>query len=416
MINLNLINIISILFVLLPFAIITGSFLTDTIVVILALYFIILCFKKNLWDYLKNYFVYLFAIFYFYILLRSFFSIDIYLSLEHSLFYFRYLFFVLCICYLINNNNNIIKYFMYSLLAAFILLVTDAYIQFFFTKNIFGWENSINERLSGLFRNKYVLGQYLARMYPILLGVVFMTSYKSKITLRLSIILLFFIDVLVFITGDRTAFLLMTMSTTMILVLANQYKLLRLAVFAISLIFISLSLSFNNNVYDRIVDETIQEAGIGKNETYIISSTHQDLYTTSLKMFLANKYFGQGPKTFRLLCADDQFKSEEGCDTHPHSIYLQILSELGFFGIIPILIAFFYISFLLFMQFLSIISKKREPYIKDYELFLLIALFITLWPLAPSLSFFSNHFSAIYFLPVAFLLTGRYGIGRNIDN
>ena len=308
MIKFNGINIVSALFLLLPFAIVTGSFLTDLIVVILALYFLFISIKERLSIYYKNYFTYIFAFFYLYILIRSLFSVDVLLSLEHSLFYFRYLFFVLCICYLINNHKNLVKYFMYSLLSIFVILIVDAYIQFFFTKNIFGWENSINERLSGLFRDKYILGQYLARLYPVLLGAIFFTNYKNQISLKLAIILLFFIDVLVFISGDRTAFLLMTMSTIMILVLANQYKLLRLTVFVVSLISITLILSFNDKVFDRIVDETIQEAGINQDESYIISSTHQDLYTTSFKMFLDNKFFGQGPKMFRLVCSDDKFK------------------------------------------------------------------------------------------------------------
>ena len=413
MAKLNLINLFSGFFLLLPAAIVSGSFITDLIVALLALYFIYVSIKDKLWNYYSNNFVFIFLFFYFYILIRSFFSIDILLSLEHSLFYFRYLFFVLCVCYLINNNTNIIRYFMYSLFIVFIILIIDAYIQFIFTKNIFGWENSINERISGLFRNKYVLGQYLARMYPILLGVVFLTNNDDKTKLKFAIILLFLIDVLVFITGDRTAFLLMTMSTVMILILANNYKILRLVVFLFSLIVIALTLSFNERVYDRIVSETIQEAGIKEEKLYIISSSHQDLYKTSFKMFLDNKLFGQGPKVFRLLCSDDRFKSNEGCDTHPHSIYLQILSELGLFGLAPILGAFLFVNYLLLMQFLSIIYRKKNKYIKDSELFFLIAVFITLWPFAPSLSFFSNHFSAIYYMPVAFLLTIKYKVGQD---
>ena len=413
MIKFNSINVFSGFFLLLPAAIVSGSFLTDLIIVILALYFIFISIKKNLWHYYKNNFVYLFSFFYFYILIRSFFSVDILLSLEHSLFYFRYLFFVLCVCYLINNNKNIIRYFMYSLFIVFITLIIDAYIQFFFTKNIFGWENSINERISSLFRNKYILGQYLSRIYPILLGVVFLTNNDNKTKLKFAIILLFLIDVLVFITGDRTAFLLMTMSTVMILFLANNYKTLRLVVFLSSLIVMSMFLSFNERVYDRIVSETIQEAGINENELYIISTTHQDLYKTSFKMFLDNKLFGQGPKLFRLLCSDDRFKSDEGCSTHPHNIYMQILSELGLFGLVPVLVAFLFVNYLLLMQLLSIIVRSKNKYLKDYEVFFLIAIFITLWPFAPSLSFFSNHFSAIYYMPVAFLLTYKYNVGQD---
>ena len=40
----------------------------------------------------------------------------------------------------------------------------------------------------------------------------------------------------------------------------------------------------------------------------------------------------------------------------------------------------------------------------DYQVCLLVSLFVTLWPLAPSMNFFGNWVSAIYFLPAGFIL------------
>ena len=69
------------------------------------------------------------------------------------------------------------------------------------------------------------------------------------------------------------------------------------------------------------------------------------------------------------------------------------MSELGIIGLTPILIAFLFINYILLMQLLSVLSiGKKRPYLQDSELFFIIAIYITLWPLAPSLSFFSNHF------------------------
>ncbi len=401
--KLNSVNIFSCLTYFLPVAIVTGSFLTDLIVCLIAIYFFYKLVKEKLWFYFKNYFSYIFLCFYFYILIRSFFSIEIILSLEHSLFYFRYLFFVFGVCYLIKKNTNFILYFFYSLSLVFLVLIVDAYIQFFFEKNIIGMTNNIKGRLSGLFYDKYILGQYLARLYPILLGLVFFVRKENKLFISVVVSLLFFIDVLVFISGDRTAFILMIMSTVMIILIANEYKVLRLIIFSFSLVFISLTLFFSETVYDRVISETIQEAQLDSEEILIISSTHQDLYMTSTKMFLDSKYFGHGPKTFRILCSN-YYETSEGCSTHPHNIYLQLLSETGLLGTIPILIGFLFVSFLLFKQFLSIILKSNSNFLEDYQIFLLIAIFITLWPLAPSSSFFSNHFTPIYYLPIPFLL------------
>ena len=62
-------NIFSTLSYLLPLALISGPFFSDLIVSTVALYFIILTFKEDLWHYYNNSFFYLFSIFYFCILL-----------------------------------------------------------------------------------------------------------------------------------------------------------------------------------------------------------------------------------------------------------------------------------------------------------------------------------------------------------
>ena len=147
--EINLIKINSYLFFLLPVAIVTGPFLTDLIIVIMAISFLYISIKERQWHYYNNYFSYIFLFFYLYINIRSIFSVDVILSLEHTLFYIRYLLFVLCVCHLIDKNPKLSKFFLNSLLLVFNILIVDAYIQFFFSKNIFGWENSINERLSG---------------------------------------------------------------------------------------------------------------------------------------------------------------------------------------------------------------------------------------------------------------------------
>ena len=44
----------------------------------------------------------------------------------------------------------------------------------------------------------------------------------------------------------------------------------------------------------------------------------------------------------------------------------------------------------------------------DYQIFLLIALYISLWPLAPTGNFFHNWLNIIYFMPIGFLLNSFY--------
>ena len=124
-------DIIILIICLIPLFLITGPFLPDLALSITSIYFIYITYKLKLTHYYTNKYVYFFLIFYFYILIRSFFSVDPLLSLEHSLFFFRYLFFVLAIIYLSKTNKKFIKYFTLSLTFTFVLIVIDGYIQFF---------------------------------------------------------------------------------------------------------------------------------------------------------------------------------------------------------------------------------------------------------------------------------------------
>ena len=166
--NFSLNRILIILSYLIPTALITGPFFSDLILSILALYFLILTVYKNLWNYYKNQFTYIFTFFYIYILIGSIISIDPFLSLESSLFYFRYLFFVLCITYFIDQENKYTKYFFVALVIPILVVVIDGYIQFLFGRNILGFTiyDQINLRISGLFDNESVMGRYLVYLMP----------------------------------------------------------------------------------------------------------------------------------------------------------------------------------------------------------------------------------------------------------
>ena len=51
---------------------------------------------------------------------------------------------------------------------------------------------------------------------------------------------------------------------------------------------------------------------------------------------------------------------------------------------------------------------KSEKKFNDYEICLIIAIVLSLWPLVPSNNFFNNWINVIYFLPIGFLLHSIY--------
>ena len=73
-------------------------------------------------------------------------------------------------------------------------------------------------------------------------------------------------------------------------------------------------------------------------------------------MFLDNKIFGQGPKSYRYLCKDDRFKINKwSCSTHPHNYYAQLLAETGLIGFLIIFMIFLFALYRCFKIFLILI-------------------------------------------------------------
>ena len=128
-------------------------------------------------------------------------------------------------------------------------------------------------------------------------------------------------------------------------------------------------------------------------------------------MFIDKPMIGHGPKMFRILCKDDKYVSYfsypkiDSCSTHPHHLYLQLLSETGIIGALPIIILFL---FSLFKVSKIIFFKNHQYSIKENKIyFLYILILLNLFPLSTSGNFFNNWISIIYFLPIIFIIFER---------
>ena len=337
-------------------------------------------------------------------------SENIIFSLKSSLFYIRFGIFVCLIWYLVDKDKSILSFFYYSLLISFSVLSIDAYIQYFKQVNLIGLSPFENNRVSSFFGDELVLGSFLTRLFPLLFAFFIIKPKKSLIEISYIAILFIAVDVLIFITGERTAFALLNLSTIFIIFLIKQFKLLRLLTFLIGL-FLCLTLTFSDSqLKNRMITSPIESMGLDKtsSQKYIISESHDSLIRTAYNMFLDKPILGQGPKMFRYLCDDPKFSfGKYSCSTHPHNSYVQLLAETGIAGFIALLSIFIFILFCFYKQVMSIYFK-RNRYLDDYQVCLLGGILITVWPFIPSGNIFNNWLSIIYFLPFGFYLQSIY--------
>ena len=327
-----------------PFLIL-GPFFPDLIVSISTLIFLFYAVKKKDFYYFNNKPSIIFFIFCLYCILVTLLSAeDRLLSFESSLFYFRIGIFSCLIWYLIENDKSILKYFYYVLVICFSALVVDGYLQFFTGSNIIGLPK-LGVRISSFFGNELILGSYLSRLFPLLFAL-FLVKEKNKYEIYYVGLLFILVDLLIYISGERTAFFFLNLSTLFIIILIKEYQKFRLITFLIALILI-VGLTLNSEkLFNRMIKGPAQSMGLAieNQNKNIFTSGHDSLIKTAFKMFKDKPILGHGPKMFRVICKNEKYQiGIKPCDSHPHNFYVQLLAETGIIGFSFLLISFFYV-------------------------------------------------------------------------
>ncbi len=398
---------------IIPF-LIWGPFFPDLIVSVISLFFIFHVIKNKNFHFFFNIPLILFFIFSIYCILISFFvAKDMMLSLQSSLFFFRIGVFSCFIWYLIDKDKNILNYFYYALILCFISIVVDGYYQFFTGSNLLGYKIS-EERVSSFFGDELIMGSYLSRLFPLLFAL-FVIKKKLKFEIYLIGFLFVLVEVLIYLSGERTAFFFLNLSTIFIIVLIKKFQLFRLVTLLIAVACI-LFLSINSpNLSNRMFKQPAQQIGLIESTStpVIFSIDHDSHYRTAYEMFKDKPITGQGPKMFRILCQDDKFAvGLSPCSSHPHNFYVQLLAETGIVGFIFLFSFLGYVIFISLFQFKSLIFKQNRP-LTDYQVCLLAGIFISLWPISPNGNFFNNWLMIVYCLPIGFYLQSIYSKKEN---
>ena len=404
----NNMNISFLLSLIIPF-LIWGPFFPDLIVSLTSIYFLYYIFKNNNFYYLNHKPFIFFLIFCIYSLIISLESENISLSIKSSLFYFRIGIFSCFIWYLIEKDKKILSYFYYSLILCFLVLIIDGYFQYFTGFNSLGYGMS-ETRVASFFKDELILGSYLSRLFPLLFAL-FLIKKKNKFEIYYIGILFILVDVLIYMSGERSAFFFLNLSTIFIIIFIKEYQKFRFATFIIAIICI-IGLSLNSSkLSDRMFLEPAKNMGFieSSKKPTIFTPIHDSIIRTAFKMFQDKPLLGHGPKMFRILCKEKKYiVGNYPCSTHPHNFYIQLLAETGIIGFLFLFICLFYVLYVSLLQLKSIIFKQKR-YLTDYQVCLLSGFLITLWPFTPNGNFFNNWLMIVYSLPIGFYLESCFG-------
>ena len=393
----------SYLFSSLPIFLVSGPFIPDLILSTTTLFVLYVVVKEKDFEIFHNFFFKFFIIISFSFLISSILSDDILFSFKSSLFYFRFILFAIVINYLC-HKTNFLKILFIVTIFSMLIVALDAYWEFVFDKNFFFKTKTDDPaRLGGLFGEELILGSYLARSLPIICGLYLYFYYVNKSFKKLFYLFLVFIYLVIFLSGERTAFLLSTLFFFIFLVKYSNIK--SIIIFSVApIILITYLFSTNPIVKDRMIESTISSLKISYSEkNQFLPNPYDNFLKTSSNMFKDNIIFGIGPKMFRKKCSvNDYGVNVESCSTHPHNLYFQLFAETGLVGAGIFILIYLYIIKCLFALFQK---KTKDFHPRDHiSFFMITSLFINFWPLIPSGSFFNNWINVLYFLPLGIYL------------
>ena len=391
----------------LPILLITGSFLPDLAISLVAILFL----GKNIYDKNWKYIINIPSIFFLlwcvYLIIGSLFSDNYYLSLQSSLFYWRFGIYALAIWYILDTQPSFKKNFLFILFLAFIFLVIDGFIQFVTGYNLIGntYYTIDQSRISGMFGDEAILGNYISRMLPILIGLVFLINKKSKIYNLFIVFLLIAGGSLTLITGERSSFLYFIIYSVVLLLFLKNFFYEKVAIIILAIFCSIIIYSTESTIKQRVFLNTIVEISEGRSKfpTSLVPVHYAPIYESALKITEDNLVFGIGTKMFRETCMKEEYFVENGCSTHPHNSYLQLIAEAGIIGLLPIFLIFATILIIYLKSYFNFFFRKKD-YLTNSKIAFLGALFISFFPFLPTLNFFHNWYSVITFLPIGFLL------------
>ena len=402
----NILNYSALFFLsLIPLFFAIGPAVFDIFILIFSLIFIFQ-FLINKERIFLNYKLFLILIFIFiYMNIVSFFAQFQEVAFARSISFLRYFIIIIAISNIVYRYSHYLKYTFLCAALLTIFIVLDIIYQFYFEYDIFN-NKSQEYRLSGPFGEELIAGQvlFLLSMPSLIFSFIFFKNKRVQILIFIFMIFLLLIGI--FFSGQRTSMFNFIFSLFLFFIIFRKDIYLKTSYF-IGLIILSITsiFIFFNDIFYRFIIITFKQL------SNLFYTSYSAYYETGINVWLDNFWFGAGLKNYRFVCENKLYISKysgQPCANHPHNSFIEILSELGIFGLI-----FFLVLFIYFIRI--IIIKIVSNNIIDVKNFLpfFITIIPLMFPILPSGSFFTNTHSVPFWLYFAISLSIFYKLDQS---
>ena len=383
-----------ILFSILPISIIIGSSFSLINTVLLGLCFVLIYFSKSnikINDFKPIFFL---VILYFYLIFNSLISVDITSGIYRNFGFVRFILFFLIVNYIFFINEkkfNILKIWT----TIFFIVLMDVYIERFTGSNILGFGRSEidgipqldPDRVISFFRTEPIVGAYLLGFCFIVSGHILNYLKPKKILKIFGFFIVFISLVGIILTGERSNGLKALIGFLFFISIIDYVELKnKILIFLSIFVIFFLTISFSDYAKFRYVDQFYNLIKTkDKREFFFENSLYIKLYKSGIHVFKNNPWLGVGNKNYRVETCNAKkipIHKEYLCLTHPHQVYIEMLSEHGIIGTIIIISIIFYLMFRIIRK---IVDSRN--YVQAGCLVFLLVNFV---PLLPSGAFFNN--------------------------
>jgi len=385
---------------LFPISLLSPSAVNNTFIALIDIFFIIILFKEKDYKFIKDKTFIILIIFWIYIIINLFFSIDFNNSLSRSLGVIRFIFFAYAIRYCLKLNSSKYQNNIFNIWTIIFLIVSfDLLFESVFGFNTLGFVSYMPGRLAGFLNKELKIGNFY---HGFLFTIVAFILIKKKNKLGLFSLIIF--TIISLLIGERSNFAKAIISLFIFLLLFEKKIFNVKKIIIVSLIIITCSIIFlrspnRSNRFNSQFFGYISEHGLTE---YLYISQNFAHNITAYRIFLNYPMLGVGIRNFYQECNKDMYNDEKlnynqgRCSTHPHQYYFEILSETGIIGFILFISTFFYI---LYYGFISYLKKKNLIHLASLS-------FVTssLMPFLPSGSFYTTYSASIFWLNIGIIL------------
>jgi len=412
---------LKVLILIFPIFIVSGPFALNFFSIVFSIYAIWNYdkFKKFIFFNTKLYFFF----FSFIILIFPYESIDFKNSFLKYLSFFRFvlMMFGLIIFLILNNKDKNYLFLIKKTYIVFLIIISiDVFIEFYTGTNIFGFFSNYKGRIASFTNDELIIGY----VYCFLVFFTLFYIYK-KSNIYFFFTVLIFIILTSFIIGERSNFIkLLSLIMGFLFVYFIFIKKIKFTKikFTKIILLISILVGLMFTIYQFSKDTRqaynlffIDNLIIIKNDKLTFNfkgrfyqSNHAAHYVAAYEIFLNYPLTGVGINNFHSESKKSKYennlieKTNQRASTHPHQLYLEIISETGLMGLI-------YFSFVFFYPiYLSVLTIKRGKNIYLISNLYLHNYFI--YPILPSGSFFGTNMGVPFWFNLAFLL---YNTNKN---